>query len=112
MAWKSRPQGRPPSPPALSETVIGGRIAAIHAIQLLPERVTTQGAFAPLGVRRRMFSLSDELNWANHRGDCLPLIDHADLGRLRRDAQCLSSFFAVPLWDAVQTTGQLNPHQI
>lgn len=80
----------------------------IHAIQLLPERVASEGAFAPQGLshlRHRWFYTSYELNLVNHRGGRLNLSDHADLAALRRDGERLAQFIDVPFWDGVHQDG-------
>ena len=107
MAWRARPKGGPPTPPARS-VVISGSLTGIHAVQLLTENVSTAGAFASQGVsnlRHRWFYNSYELNLVNHRGGRLNLIDHADLAGLRRDADQLAWFLNVPFWDGVDEQG-------
>lgn len=89
-------------------STISGRLRGIHAIQLLPERVAREGAFAPQGLshlRHRWFYTSDELKLVNHRGGRLNLIDHADLEALRRDGEQLAQFLDVPFWDGVHQHG-------
>ena len=109
MAWRARPKGGPPAPPARSAAAIGGRLTGILAIQLLTESVYGAGAFAPQGLpqlRHRQFFKSYELNLVNHRGRRLNLIDHADLVGLRRDADQLAWFLNVPFWDGVFEQGE------
>ena len=91
-----------------SASTISGRLRGIHAIQLLPERVASQGAFAPQGLSHllnRWFYTSYELNLVNHRGGRLNLSDHADLAALRRDGEQLAQFLDVPFWDGVHQDG-------
>lgn len=91
-----------------SSSTLSGRLGGIHAIQLLPERVLTEGAFAPQGLSRlrdRWFYTSYELNLVNHRGGRLNLVDHADLIALRRDGERLARFLDVPFWDGVHRDG-------
>jgi hypothetical protein len=109
MAWRARSQaGEPPASPARTASSVSGRLTGIHAIQLLPERVLTSGAFAPQGLshlRNSWFYTSYELNLVNHRGGRLNLIDHADLAALRRDGERLAQFLDVPFWDGVHQNG-------
>ena len=104
MAWRARPKGGPPAPPARSAAMISGRLTGIHAIQLLTESVYGAGAFAPQDLpklRHRQFFKSYELNLVNRRGGRLNLIDHADLAGLRHDAEQLAWFLNVPFWNGV-----------
>ncbi|MGB1417427.1 MAG: hypothetical protein ACPG6X_08105 [Synechococcus sp.] len=91
-----------------SSSTLNGRLRGIHAIQLLPEKVLREGAFAPQGLanlRHQWFFTSYELNLVNHHGGRLNLIDHADLSALRRDGERLAQFLEVPFWDGVHREG-------
>ena len=88
-----------------SSSTLSGRLGGIHAIQLLPERGLTKGAFSPQGLSNQSFYTSYELNLVNHRGGRLNLVDHADLTALRRDGERLAQFLDVPFWDGVHRNG-------
>ena len=88
-----------------SSSTLSGRLGGIHAIQLLPERVLTEGAFSLQGLSNQSFFTSYELNLVNHRGGRLNLVDHADLTALRRDGERLAQFLEVPFWDGVHRDG-------
>ena len=71
----------------------------------LDETVSSAGVFAHQGVahlRQRWFYSSYELNLVNHHGGRLNFIDHADLSRLRRDADRMAWFLNICFWDGVE----------
>ena len=76
----------------------------IHAIQLISERIVSNGQRA--GRRRRGRSIkrvyrSIELNFILITGERVNVIDHANLDSIKSDAQRLSKILAVPVWAGV-----------
>jgi hypothetical protein len=67
------------------------RIEDIHALQLISERC--QGEH---------YYYSYELNLVLKDGKRINVVDHANLAKIREDAQTLSTFLNKPLWDATR----------
>jgi len=66
----------------------------IHALQIIPERITSSGK----GGSRSY--LSYELNLVLTDGSRLNVIDHGNLDALRRDAGEIAAMLGKPVWDA------------
>ncbi len=66
------------------------RLAEIHALQLLSERVS--------GNKSSYYSY--ELNLVRKDGRRINVVDHGSREKLREDAKRLGEFLGVPIWDA------------
>lgn len=64
--------------------------SAIHAIQIIKERVTSSDSDY----------WSYELNLVLSSGERINVVDHGSLGRVRADAQTISALLGCKLWDA------------
>lgn len=67
----------------------------IHAIQLLHERCRSAGDSAS------DYFYSYEMNLVLQDGQRFNVVDHGHLTRIRNDADSLSRFLDVPVWDAI-----------
>lgn len=85
MFWKSR--NSPKGYDLTSAEQKSIKLSEIYALQLLEEMVDD--------------CLSYELNLVLKNGERRNVIDHGDLIELRQDAQKLSLFLSVPVWDAI-----------
>lgn len=83
--WKS-----PKRYMAKMEEGVSSRIGDIHAIQIIPELVRSDNNSY----------VSYELNLILRDGSRMNVVDHGDPIQLREDAQKLSEFLGVPIWDA------------
>ncbi|MEM7548447.1 MAG: hypothetical protein AAF363_02150 [Bacteroidota bacterium] len=63
----------------------------VHAIQLISERVSSNN-----GSYR-----SYEVNLVSSKGERVNVIDHGKLSTIREDADTLSKFLNVPVWDGI-----------
>ena len=61
----------------------------IHALQIIAERIRTG----------KNFYHSYELNLVRHDGRRMHVVDHSDRARMLADAQTLSEFLDVPIWN-------------
>ena len=81
-----------------------GRIADIHSLQILSEKVQTpqqrKGLPDLSGKPPPVAFLSYELNLVLKNGVRVNVVDHGDLESLRSDARELSSFLGIPVWDS------------
>ena len=77
--WQGPPEGAPPR-----------RLSDIHALQIVGEWVASDDS----SYR------SYELNLVLEDGERVNVTDHGNLRRLREDAQMLSRFLGMPIWDA------------
>jgi len=64
-------------------------IADVHAIQVIPERLSHKESV-----------LSFELNRVEADGSRLNLVDHSNQAVIREDARALGAFLDMPVWDA------------
>ena len=69
----------------------------VVAIQLLTERIKSSDRSVSSSSKTSFTSL--ELNLVKRSGKRIPVIDHSNLNTLRDDAESLSDFLGVPLWD-------------
>lgn len=63
---------------------------SVHALQLLSKYVVGKKPY-----------YSQELNLVLKNGKRLTVLSHADKSRIREDAQTLSGFLNIPIWDAI-----------
>lgn len=83
--------GHAPPPVPAPPGARAGRMADIHALQLLRERChSKQGSY-----------WSHELNLVLRDGRRIHLVDHADVDALRTEARRLSAWLKCPLWDTL-----------
>ena len=61
------------------------KLNTIHALQLIKERCRTKNY---------------ELNLVLESGQRINVVDHGGLNRIREDANQLSQFLCIPVWDA------------
>ena len=66
-------------------------LSDIHAIQIISEHVSSS----------KSSYYSYEINLILHDGTRLNVVDHGKLSSIREDAQKLSAFLGVPVWDSV-----------
>jgi hypothetical protein len=71
------------------------RLHDIHAIQLVSEVCTSESDKGPSS-----YYSSYEINIVLKDASRVNIIDHGNLNRIREDAQSLSTFLEVPMWDA------------
>ena len=71
------------------------RLQDIHAIQLVSEVCTSENDKDPSSY------CSYEINIVIKDTSRVNIIDHGNLNRIREDAQSLSTFLEVPMWDAI-----------
>ncbi len=71
------------------------RIENIHAIQLIQERIQSGGSSGSSSF------YSFEMNLVLENGSRLNVVDHGTLSRIRKNANQLSNFLDVPVWDAI-----------
>jgi hypothetical protein len=69
----------------------------VVAIQLLTERI--KSSERSVGSSSKTSFTSFELNLVLHNGKRIPVIDHSALKKLREDAETLSDFLGVPVWN-------------
>lgn len=67
------------------------RIGNIYALQIIPELVRSD----------KKSYVSYELNLVLRDGSRMNVVDHGDLGRLQEDAEIVSEFLGVLIWDTV-----------
>lgn len=96
--WKGRTveAGMPFDPSNLKEAV---KLNDIHALQIIHEWISGSGK------GNRPFK-SYELNLVLNSGERVGVIDHGNIKRLLEDANLLSQFLGVPLWN----TAEPRPH--
>ena len=71
------------------------RLEDIHAIQLIQERIQSGGSSGSSSF------YSFEMNLVLNNGKRLNVVDHGTLSRIRKNADQLSDFLDVPVWDAI-----------
>ncbi|MCG2587416.1 hypothetical protein [Rhodohalobacter sulfatireducens] len=89
--WKD--QKKPDKDKKVSATQC--RIDNIHAIQLIQERIQSGGSSGSSSY------YSFEMNLVLENGNRLNVVDHGTLSRIRKNADQLSNFLDVPVWDAI-----------
>lgn len=67
----------------------------IHAIQLIQERIQSGGSSGSSTF------YSFEMNLVLNNGNRLNVVDHGTLSRIRENADQLSDFLDLPVWDAI-----------
>jgi hypothetical protein len=75
------------------------KLSDIHAIQIISERVTSQSTNSNGCTRKTTFK-SYELNLVLKDKNRLTIVDHGELEIVRTDAETLSRFLGVRVWDA------------
>ena len=90
--WKGRRSPRPHLMDKASKGFV--RLHDIHAIQLVSEVCTSGSDDNPSSY------YSYEINIVLKDASRVNIIDHGNLNRIREDAQSLSTFLEVPMWDA------------
>lgn len=91
--WRGHTQGQ-----LIDHLDIYCPLKGIHALQLISEQVERSNSDDYSFSRRYYHSF--ELNLISHSGARINVVDHGDYKALRRDADRLAVFLAVPLWDA------------
>jgi hypothetical protein len=93
LGWYWNGRQPPTGQPALRPGQKAVRLGEVHALQILAEEhESTQGSSGFTSV---------EMNLVLNDGERVGVVDHGDLYALRADAQTLSAFLGVPVWDDV-----------
>jgi len=80
------------------------KLSDIHALQLIPERMSGSGTTSTGGYSSGSY-MSYEINLILKDASRVNVIDHGDLGQIMIDVEQLSKFLNVPIWNALDQDG-------
>ncbi len=93
--WKG---GKNPTDEKIQKLKVHCKIEDIHAIQIIMERIQEQGTSASTSRNYNSFEINLVLKDASR----LNVTDHGNFFTIRRDAELISGFLKVPVWDVTK----------